>query len=425
MTSPRWRRWSHNAQPSPDPARDRARPLCLCDAAFRQSRARQHFDWRDGERPRHPKVDLAIAAGRCDPLRFASDPYEPRLLGALRAAPIPLDSTRGDPTCPRPLHSIPADQSRDRRPRRAQPIWDREGICAGTRGFLGQFALARRAASGSVADRLDTRLPRRPFLAAAQAALRAREGPAAFDRGASAGAGAARLLSGRQADLRVGPGPCMAGANDVSRARRRSSSERDSSGRAHADTRVPGCGAGRHARRPSFPTMEGAPSRFDPADLSRPHDSRSARVQRAGSEPHQQHPACACVRRPRTLLDVPHPHPWRRDEPPDSERRRTSGARARACGSRGQARLPASSDQRHHACAHALPLRDSGRRLSDRSRLFGRRALCGHHVCRHARIEPAGREAPAIRHRVHHQPVSQRCQQRGVKRRRRAQPSAG
>ena len=221
MTSPRWRRWSHNAQPSPDPARDRARALCLCDAAFRQSRARQHFDWRDGERPRDPEADLAIAAGRDDPLRFASDPYEPRLLGALRAAPIPLDSTRGDPARPRPLHSIPADQSRDRHPRRAEPIWDREGICAGTREFLGQFALARRAASGSVADRLDSRLPRHPFLAAAQAVLPAREGPAAFDRGASARAGAARLLPGRRADLSGGSGPRMAGAHSVSRARRR------------------------------------------------------------------------------------------------------------------------------------------------------------------------------------------------------------
>ena len=94
-------------------------------------------------------------------------------------------------------------------------------------------------------------------------------------------------------------------------------------------------------------------------------------------------------------------------------------------GPRGQARLPASSDQRHRACAHALPIRDDGRRLSDRGGLFGSRALCRHHVCRHARIEPAGREAPAVRHRVHHQPVPQRGEQRGVERRRRAQPGAG
>ena len=426
MTSPRWRRWSHNAQPSPDPACDRPRPFRLCDAAFRQSRARQHFGWRDGERPRHPEADLAIASGRRDPLRFASDPYEPRLLGALRAAPIPLDAPRGDPAHSWPLHSVPADQPRDRNPRRAQPVWDREGIRAGTRGFLGQFALARRAASDSVADRLDSRLPRHSFLAEAQAVLPAREGPHAFDRGAPARAGAARLLSGRRADPGGGSGPGMAGAHDVSRARRDAGSERGPSGRAHADARLPGRGAGRHALRPGLPTVEGAPRRLDPADLSRPHDSRSARLQRAGGEPHQQHPARACVRRPRPLLDVPHPHPWRR---------------SRAC------RAPSAAEQAVLERVHAAP----GVRLACQlrptrditlvpmlspyattvdayrtgARLFGSRALCCHHVCRHARIEPTGREAPAVRHRVHHQPVSQRREQRGVERRRRAQPGAG
>ena len=256
------------------------------------------------------------------------------------------------------------------------------------------------------------------FWLQAQAVLPAREGTAAFDRGASAYAGAARLLSGRPADLGGGSGPCMAGAQFLARARRDPGSERGPSGRAHADARLPGCRARRHALRPGLPTMEGAPGRLDPADLSRPHDSRSAGLQRAGSEPHQQHPACACVRRPRPLLDLPHPRPWRRHGPPGPERRRAGGARTRARGPRGQARLPASSDPRHRACAHALPVRDDGRRLSDRSRLFGGRALCGHHVCRHARIEPAGREAPAVRHRVHHQPVSQRREQRGVERRR-------
>ena len=46
------------------------------------------------------------------------------------------------------------------------------------------------------------------------------------------------------------------------------------------------------------------------------------------------------------------------DGPAGSERRRAGRARARACGPRGQARLSASSDQRHRPCAHALPLRD-------------------------------------------------------------------
>src|SRR5580704_1052835 len=256
MTLPRWRRWRHNAQPSPDQARNRPRALCLCDAAFRQSRAGQRFDWRNGERPRYPKVDLAIAARRRDPLRFAFDPYEPRLLGALRAAPVPLDSTRGDPTCPWPLHSVPVDQSPDRHSRRAQPIWAREGICAGTRESLGLRPLARRAASDSVAGRLDSRLPRGPFLAQAQAVLPAREGTAAFDRGASARAGAARLLSGRSASLGGGSGPCMAGAQFLARARRDPGSERGPSGRAHAHARLPRHSARRHALRQRLPTVE-------------------------------------------------------------------------------------------------------------------------------------------------------------------------
>src|ERR1700733_2666028 len=268
MTWPRWRRWSRNAQPSPNQTRDRSRPLRLCIAAFRQSRARQHFGWRNGKRPRDPEADLVVAGGRDDPLRFASDAYEPRLLGALRAAPIPLDATRGDPTRPWPLHSLPVGQPPDRPPRRSESIWAQGGICAGTRESLGLRALARRAASDSVASRLDSRLPRGPFLAQAQAVLPAREGPAAFDRCASAYAGAARLLSGRPASLGGGSGPCMAGAQFLARARRDPSSERGPSGRAHADTRVPGYRAGRHALRPGLPTMERAPRRLDPADLS-------------------------------------------------------------------------------------------------------------------------------------------------------------
>src|SRR3984957_7661729 len=268
MTWPRWRRWSRNAQPSPNQTRDRSRPLRLCIAAFRKSRARQHFGWRNGERPRHPEADLAVAGGRDDPLRFASDAYEPRLLGALRAAPIPLDATRGDPTRPWPLHSVPVDQSRDRHPRRSEPIWARERICAATREFLGLRALARRAASDSVADRLDSRLPRGPFLAQAQAVLPAREGAAAFDRGASAYAGAARLLSGRPADVAIGSGPCMAGAQFLARTRRDTRSERGPSGRAHADARLLGRGAGRDALRQGLQTVAGAPCRLDSADLS-------------------------------------------------------------------------------------------------------------------------------------------------------------
>src|ERR1700727_2278552 len=242
-------------------------------------------------------------------VRFASDAYEPRLLGALRAAPIPLDAARGDPTRPWPFHSLPVGQSRDRNPRRSKPIWDREGIYAATREFLGLRALARRATSDSVADRLDSRLPRGPFLAPAQAVLPAGEGTAAFDRRASACARIARLLSGRPADAAVGSGPLMARAQFLARARRDPGSERGASGRAHADPCLAGRGADRYALRQGLQTVAGAPRRLDPADLSRPHDSNSPRLQRARGEPPQQHPARPCVRRARPLLDLPHPHP--------------------------------------------------------------------------------------------------------------------
>ena len=192
-----------------------------------------------------------------------------------------------------------------------------------------------------------------------------------------------------------------------------------------AIARLPGCRARRHALRPGLPTMERAPSRLDPADLSRSHGSRGARLQRLGSKPHQRHPACACVRRPWPLLDLPYPRPWRCRGLAGCERRRASGAGARACSPGGQARLPASPDPRHRGPAHALSLRDDRRRLSNRGGRFGGRALCRDHVCRHARIEPAGRKASAVRHRVHHQPVSQCREQRGVERGRRAQPGAG
>ena len=93
-------------------------------------------------------------------------------------------------------------------------------------------------------------------------------------------------------------------------------------------------------------------------------------------------------------------------------------------GAGGQACLSAPSDQRSGVRAAALPIRDDARRLSSRGRRLGRRALSGHHVRRHARIEPAGREAPAVRHRVHHQPVSQRRESRRAGRGRPAQPGA-
>ena len=104
----------------------------------------------------------------------------------------------------------------------------------------------------------------------------------------------------------------MAGAQPVARARRDCGPGRGACEGAHTHPRPPGCGPRRHARRQGFPAVAGASRGLDPADLSRPHDPRRPRLQRARGEPHQRHPARACVRRARPLLDLPHPHPWRR-----------------------------------------------------------------------------------------------------------------
>ena len=196
--------------------------------------------------------------------------------------------------------------------------------------------------------------------------------------------------------------------------------------RAHAHARLPSFGARRHALRPGF--RQWREHRVGSIRLTYP--DRTIRVARGFSVleaslinniPHAHvcggRGRCSTCRI-RVLGDV--------DGPPGPERRRASGARARACGPGGQARLPASSDQRHHAsCPCSPPTRRRVDAYRTGAAVFGRRALSRHHVCRHARIEPAGREAPAVRHRVHHQPVSQRREQRGVERRRRAQPGAG
>ena len=114
----------------------------------------------------------------------------------------------------------------------------------------------------------DSRLPRTPLLAEAQAVLSARERTHAFDRGASASARAARLLSGRRTDAAHGSGPGLAGPQPVARARRNAGSECGAGRRAHAHACLPGRGAGRHALRPGLPTVERAPRRLDPAHLS-------------------------------------------------------------------------------------------------------------------------------------------------------------
>ena len=207
ILSPPSRGWSRNAQPSPDPARDQPRSLHLCDAAFRQSRARQYFARSDGRGPRHPEGDLAVAPRGGDSLSVAFHPHEPRLLGALCPASFPLDPARGDAARPRPFNSLPPRRSFRRHPRRAQSIRTGEELRAGIPEILGQLAFFRRAAGDPSADRLDSRLPRAAFLAAAEAFLSARERASSRRCGAPADACSARLLPGRRADNSSGSEP--------------------------------------------------------------------------------------------------------------------------------------------------------------------------------------------------------------------------
>ena len=129
----------------------------------------------------------------------------------------------------------------------------------------------------------------------------------------------------------------MAGAQPVARTRRDPGPERGACERsARATLILLAAALAADARRQGLPAVAGASRRLDPADLSRPHDPRRPRLQRARGEPHQRHPARACVRRARPLLDLPHPRPWRR-----STGSRPRAPRSRRCSS-GCTRAPRS-----------------------------------------------------------------------------------
>ena len=316
MTSPRWRRWGRNAQPSPDQTRDRPRPLRLCDAAFRQSRARQQkqisVDAME-KRPRFIQKLIWQSLRRALTILYASLTHMSLGFWALyeRSSRFRWDATsQGDPTRRWPLHSVPVDQSRDRHPRRSEPIWARGGICAGTRESLGLRALARRAASDSVAGRLGSRLPRGPFLAQAQAVLPAREGTAAFDRCASAFTLALlyKLLSGAASGpyCRFKDPAWLVRA--ISRPRHDGTPAQNASpflDERYADARLPGRSAGRDARLRQALTMAGAP-RLGSGQLTYPdpHDSRSSAASACSRQSLINNilrmPMCS--RRPRPLL---------------------------------------------------------------------------------------------------------------------------
>ena len=181
-------------------------------------------------------------------------------------------------------------------------------------------------------------------------------------------------------------------------------SERGSSGRAHGDARFPRSGARRHALRPAF--RQWRERRVGSIRLTYP--DRTIRVARGFS-----------VLEASLINSIPHAHVC-------GGRGRCSTCRIRILGDVTGLPVPSAAEQAVLERVHAAPgvrLACQLRPTSDitlvpmlspyatavdayrtGARLFGCRALCRHHVRRHARIEPSGREAPALRHRVHHQP---------------------
>src|SRR5271166_2307602 len=157
----------------PDSPRLRARSLHLRDPAFSQPRARQYLRLSDGERSRGPEAHLAIGPWRARSLRCALDPHDPRVLGSLRAAAVPLDAARGGAACPRAHDPVPPGRPFLRHARRAKPVRPGEGLCSGTVQVLGRLPGRRSVAGRAPAHRLDSRLHRSPFLVGAQTVLSA------------------------------------------------------------------------------------------------------------------------------------------------------------------------------------------------------------------------------------------------------------
>ncbi len=134
---------ARHAKPSSNETCDRPRPLCVCDAALRQSRARQHLGERDGERPRDPEAHLGLASGLDDPLRFVRHPHEPGILGALRAASVSVDPAGSDPACSRPFHPVSPGRAHYRHARLPRPVRNRERLRGGAAEILGALAALR------------------------------------------------------------------------------------------------------------------------------------------------------------------------------------------------------------------------------------------------------------------------------------------
>src|SRR5579871_4125293 len=184
------------AERAADPAHLRRYPLHLCHASFPRPCPRQCFGRGDGRDAALPEAGVAVAAGRGRPLCGAADAPEPRLLGALRAASVPLDPARNHAARARPVHPLPVHRSFRRDAAVAEPVRHAEELSAGTLQLLGRMAARRLAPDDAAPGRMDPRLHRAAFLAEAPALLPEHPQPAPRRRRTGADAGAPRDWQG-------------------------------------------------------------------------------------------------------------------------------------------------------------------------------------------------------------------------------------
>ena len=275
-------------------------------------------------------------------------------VGVLRAAALRLDACRSGAARAGAEHSGAADEPPVRHADLARRVRHREGLRAGAVFLLGRVTTTWRAAGRGADRRLDPRLHRYVPVAAAEAAVRPLDALPVLRRGHAAGAGADGLLPGRKDPVEPGPGPRLARRQPEPLAGRRAAGQSP----AHRLARLEYRGGGGSARPGSAgaadPHLARTVGRGDPHHLSaRAVDQSAIRLQRAGGKPQRRHPPCQHLRRPRPLLDLPHPRGGRCRPGAVAGGGRTGGAGAGRCRPAGAARLPGAPARRHQRRAAA------------------------------------------------------------------------
>ncbi len=238
--------------------------------------------------------------------------------------------------------------------------------------------------------------------------LQTRGAVSARSRRAGADAGAARNLPGRPRHRSRQRQPAMGGGQSLAAATRHAGATEDP--RRHH--RGFACRLSRPDRRRARRARRARPCR-----AARRHDrpllwqwqdgARGEGTVRARGQPAPQRAACQRLRRPRPLLDLPHPRDRRLQRPAGAVGARGlragTGRRDRSVDPSG---LPVAAD----LGSRVLPAVYSAHRVgqcpcvephADRPGALSRQPVRGH-----ARLDPARGEAPAVRHRLHRQSLS-------------------